>query len=58
MTEPCFADMIQEHLSLKISQNIFGKSGTWKFERFQGLCYKQLWDFGIGKGQQSVAFQE
>jgi hypothetical protein len=28
----CFADMIQEHLSLSFSQNIFGKSGTWKFE--------------------------
>jgi hypothetical protein len=38
-----FADMIQEHLSLKsFSQNIFGKSGTWKFERSgqKGFCYK------------------
>jgi hypothetical protein len=61
MTEPCFADMIQEHLSLKrLQSKKYSKQELGNLNRFPvKKLYKQLlWDFGIGKGQQSVAFQE
>jgi hypothetical protein len=52
--------MIQEHLSLKRLQKIYSKIRNFESVSGQkGFATRQLlWDFGIGKGQQSVAFQE
>jgi hypothetical protein len=56
--------MIQEHLSLKrLQSKIYSENQELgnlnRFPVKRAFATRQLlWDFGIGKGQQSVAFQE
>jgi ligand-binding sensor domain-containing protein len=47
MTEPCFADMIQEHLSLKRLQSKNIRTGTWKFESVSGQKALQATTMGF-----------